>query len=299
MKRSLIRYSGLSALFLALPVICLNISGQTDPSSFQSQDSLKAASDHKGKHSLYAGAGYGSNMIWLGSTISGDMPYFSAALTYGFKNSLYISASASHLKGMDPFVAFGSLSSSYSHTFNKWFDISASLAGYKTQKDLQDTLFSDFGYVNFTAGFDWKILYTRLSLSSIVSDDVRGYIQISNSRYFQTGEFFNGNAFVSFNPEISMLSGEIIKIVVTATGIRKYGLSPPFRHYRKNPANTTETVTSQFGIMDFEFSLPVTFNYKSFSLEAEPCYIIPAHKNSQYPAPKGFSLYLSAYIKIF
>jgi hypothetical protein len=135
-------------------------------------------------------------------------------------------------------------------------------------------------------------------VDGILSDVTKGYIEIANSRYFQTPEFFRGNAFISFNPDISLLSGEIIK-VETVTGVKRYGLSPPFRHYKKNPLSPTDTYTSRFGLIDFEFSFPVTFNYKNVSIEAEPCYILPAYKNPGYPAPKGFSVYLSAYVRIF
>lgn len=294
----IIRPPGLSALYLALPVICFSISVPAFSQENLRREPVRSKNDSASWHSLYAGADYGSNMIWLGSTISGSLPYYSASLTYGFKNSFYLSGAVSNVTGMRPYPSFYSLSADYSHTFNKWFDISADLAGYKTRKILQDTLFSDFGYVNFTAGFDWKILYTRVSLSGVISSDNKGYIQILNSRYFQTGDFFGGNAFVSFNPGFNILSGEIIEIITT-TGIKRYGLSPPFRHYKKNPLTTTESFTSKFGIMDFELSLPVTFNYKNLSLEVEPDYIIPAYKNSTYPAPHGFLVYISAYLKIF
>jgi hypothetical protein len=223
---------------------------------------------------------------------------YSGAITYGYRNSLYISASASHLAKTEPWLAFYSISANYSHTFNSWFDIASDIAVYMTHKSLQDTLFSNFGFLSFTAGFDWKLLYTRISVDGILSDVTKGYIEVANSRYFQTPEFFRGNAFISFNPDISILSGEIIK-VETVTGVKKYGLSPPFRHYKKNPVNPTDTYTSRFGLIDFEFSFPVTFNYKNVSIEAEPCYILPAYKNPGYPAPKGFSVYLSAYVRIF
>jgi hypothetical protein len=86
--------------------------------------------------------------------------------------------------------------------------------------------------------------------------------------------------------------------ISTNTGISKYGYSPPFRHIKKNPNSTTETVSSSFRLMTVEFSLPVTLNFDNFSIEAEPSYILPAYTNQDYPAPKGFSFYLTAYFKI-
>ncbi len=295
----IVRYPDLSVLCFALSLTCLSISEPVFSQETLRNNPVKSKSDSARLHSLYAGADYGSNMIWLGSTISGSLPYYSASLTYGFKNSFYLSGSASNVSGLKPYPAFYSLSADYSHTFNDWFDISADLAGYKTRKTLQDTLFSDFGYANLTAGFDWKILYTRVSLSGVLSSDNKGYIQILNSRYFQTGDFLKGEAFISFNPGFNLLAGEIIEIITTTTGSKRYGLSPPFRHYKKNPLSSVETYTSTFGVMDYELSFPVTFNYKNLSFEVEPDYIIPAYKNSTYPAPHGFLVYLSLYLKIY
>jgi hypothetical protein len=248
-------------------------------------------------HSLYAGAGYGSNMIYLESSISRGRPYYSAIVTYGFKNSFYASASSSHIDGTSPFVAFSSLSFNYRHTFNSWFDISADLAGYKTSALLQQTLFSDFAFISFTSGFDWKLIYTKLSFAGVFSENNKGYIQLRNSRYFKTSDLFNGKAFISFDPNINLVFGDVVKITTT-TGISKYGYSAPFRHTKKNPNTTTESVSSKFRIIDVEFSLPVSLNFDNFSIEAEPGYILPAYTNHDYPAPKGFSFYMTAYFKI-
>jgi hypothetical protein len=275
-----------------LKALCRNDSLIQNPN-----DSVSKTQSSSKIHSLYGGAGFGSNMIYLESSISRGRPYFSAIVTYGFKNSLYVSASSSHIDGTSPFIAFSSISFNYRHTFNSWFDVSADLAGYKTSALLQQTLFSDFAFISFTSGFDWKLIYTKLSLAGVFSVNNRGYIQLRNSRYFKTSELFKGKAFISFDPNINLLFGEVVKISTT-TGISKYGYSPPFKHIKKNPGNTTESVSSTFRLMDVEFSLPVTLNFDNFSIEAEPGYILPAYSNQDYPAPKGFSFYLTAYFKI-
>jgi hypothetical protein len=249
-------------------------------------------------HSLYSGLGFGSNMIYLGSSISHNKPFYSASLIYGYKNSFYSSVSASHLSGVDPFLAFYGLSVNYSHVFNFWFDISADLAGYLTPASLNEILFSDFAFINLTTGFDWKLLYTQVSFGEMISQDNKVYLQVKNSRYFETPEFFNGKAQVSFDPGVDLLFGEYFKIVTTS-GPAKYGVSPPFRHLKKNPGNTTELHINKFGLIDFEFFLPVTLDCNKFSIEAETTYILPSYTNPDYPSPKGVSFYLSAYFIIF
>jgi len=248
-------------------------------------------------HSLYSGIGSGSNMIFLGSTISRDKPFYSAALTYGFKNSFYASASASHIIGVNPYIAFYSLSLNYSHVFNSWFDISSTFSGYTAPESLKETLFNNFAFINLTTGFDLKLIYTKLSFGELISDNHRGYIQVRNSRYFETPKFFRDKSKVSFDPNINILFGDLIRIETT-TGQRQRGSLPPFRHFRRIPNSPVLSYSYKFGLMDLEFSLPVTFSYNNFSIEAEPSYIFPPFSNSDYPAPKGFTFFINAYFRI-
>lgn len=288
------KYTFLSTFAILALLLPLKAISQEDTLSQSGKEHDPGTESPTRIHSLYAGAGSGSNMIYLGSTISQNQPFYSASVTYGFRNSLFASASATHIIGVNPYLTFYSLSLNYSHVFNSWFDISSDIAGYKTSESLQETLFSDFAFINLTTGFDWKLIYTKLSFGGLISEDSRGYLQIRNSRYFETPEFFKGKAMISFDPNIDILFGELVKIE-TITGVTKLGASPPFRHY---PNSTNESYSSKFGLMDFEFSLPVTFSYSNFSIEAEPSYILPAYTNPDYPAPKGFSFFLNAYFKI-
>jgi hypothetical protein len=256
---------------------------------------------HEKAHSLYAGFNFGSNLIYLGSTISGNKPYYSPSLIYGFKDMLFLSASATHVTDMNPYIAFGSISASFTKTVNSWFDYSASLGYYGTADSLQKTLFQSFGYANITTGFDWKILYTKISLSGVMSETNSGYVEIRNSHYFQTGQFFNKKAFLSFDPSINILFGKLVKTEETTTGSSKFGHAPPFVQAKKNQNNTTTTYTYSyfFGMMSTEFSVPITLNFSNFSLEAETLYVLPVHSDPEYPSPEGFSLNITALIKIF
>ena len=284
----------LSLILIFLPARFL--SGQADSVTVGKPDTVETSVVKQGKHSLYASAALGSNMVYLGSTITSNKPYYSAGLTYGYKTDFYLSASASHIQGTDPFAAFMSLSANYLHTFNKWFDISAQASGFFPAQSLKSTLFNNFVFGNFTAGFDWKILYTKVSAGALLSSTNTGFIQFSNSRYFETHSFFKGKAFVSFDPEINLLFGEIIT-EKTQTGEKRY--TPPFRHYRKIPPPPLVTYSERFGAMNAQFILPVAFNYGKFNLEAMPCYIVPATNKSINYISKGFTFYLTAVFKIF
>ncbi len=250
-------------------------------------------------HSLYAGAGYGSNMIYLGSTISQDKPFSYASLTYGFKNEIFASVSAIHLSGLDPFMAFYTASLNYSHVFNSWFDISAGIYRYNVSSVLTDTLFNSFTYGDVTAGFDWRILYTKLSAGGLISDESSGYFQVKNSRYFETREFFKNRFYVSVDPYVNLLFGTLISIETTSgTNVI---ITQPYRRWRNDGLGTTgsTTYTKKFGIMEIDFGIPVALNSDFMTIEAEASYLLPLNQDSGLFAPKGFVLMISGFFRIF
>lgn len=249
-------------------------------------------------HSLFAGLGYGNNMIYLGSTISQDQPFGYSALTYGYRDALYATVSAVHLSGYTPFLAFYSGSMSYNHVFNSWFDISASISRYQVTSSLSDSLFSSFFYSDLTLGFDWKLIYTKISGGVLFSDENSGYLQIRNSRYFETPEFTKKKVSISFDPYFSILFGPLREVLTTEGSIVK--LSPPYKRGGKyGQTAPVTTISTTFSLMETDFGVPVSFNAERFAVEVEPGYILPLYDDPEYPGLKGFVLLISGYLRIF
>jgi len=260
----------------------------------QSDTSSSEGSDH----SLYTGIGYGSNMIYLGSTISQDQPFGYTALTYGFRDALYATVTVVHLSARSPFLAFYSGSLNYNHVFNSWFDISASISRFEIASSLTDTLFSSFSYGDLTLGFDWKLIYTKVSGGILFSDGTRGYLLIRNSRYFETPEFTKKKLNFSFDPNFTLLLGPLTKIETTEG--RVVTISPPYRKGGKyGQTAPIKTISTSFGMMELDFGLPVSLNANKFTIEAEPGYILPVYDDPEYPGLKGFVFLLSGYFRIF
>lgn len=247
-------------------------------------------------HSLYGGAGFTSNMVYMGTSISQDKPVFSGSLTYGFKDELFLSASTFHLSAFDPFLAFHALSLSYSHAVNSWFDYSAGISRYQVAPSLTDTLFSSFLYGNITLGFDWKILYSKVSLGGVLSEGSSGYLQLANSRYFETPHFIDGKAYFSFDPYINMLFGSLTSTNTSDGTV--IGVSRPFGSGRSD-RNSSQSTTSFFGLMEIDMGVPVSFNMKRFTLEAEPGYILSLYSDTELFNPEGFVLLINCYVKFF
>ncbi|MFZ0472337.1 MAG: hypothetical protein WAL94_06965 [Bacteroidales bacterium] len=251
----------------------------------------------KGKtHALYAGAGFGSNMVYLGTTISDNNPFGYASVSYGFKDQLYLSATGYTLSGFTPFVAYYSLDLSFSHTFNSWFDIGLSLSRYNIAESLKDTLFSSFTYANATLGFDWRILYTQISTGGLFSDDSWFYLQARNSRYFETPSFAGGKAFFSFDPYVNLIFGTIYTIETTEDTTSS---SPGHGGWHRPPKDSATSYSEKFGLMEMDFGLPIAFSYDFFTLELEPGYVLPLYPDAGTTGTQGFVFLASVFFRIF
>jgi hypothetical protein len=317
---------GLILLFLPL-----NVLAQTDSIS---------TSGEKDRHALYTGAGYGNNIIYLGSTISRNLPFGYGALSYVLGGELMLTGSSFYLPDIEPAApAFNSISVSYNHDFTKWLDMSAGVYRYMVKPTLTDTLFNNFNYADVTLGIDWKILYTEISYGGFLIKDSPTYLQVKNSRYFETPSFFKGKANISFYPYVNLLFGGLVSEetidgteVITTTrtvitpisssgsgagtgagsgqgagtgqgsgsGSTGSGSSTTTTETTTTTVPTTNTVYSKtFGMIEMEVGLPVSFNLSFMSLEADISYLLPAYSDLYYPGPKGFVIMFSAFFKIF
>lgn len=268
------------------------------PHPADSSDSVQ-----KGKtQSLYAGTGYGSNMLYLGTTMSQDHGFGFALVSYGLMDKLYLSATGYTVNSFSPFTAFQSLGLSFNHTFNSWFDISTGISGYNVAPSLRDTLFGNFTYAEATLGFDWRILYTKISAGGLFSDGGQLYLQVRNSRYFETPSFAGDKAFFSFDPYVNLLFGTMASIE-TSDGATETTVSPGYRPWRKkhqgNGQPTVTTYSESFGPTEIDFGIPVAFSYDFFTLEIEPGYVIPLYPDEGTSGARGFLVMVSLFCRIF
>ena len=290
------KYLILTGMMIVLFSLSLNAQEDTI-SVIQAQDQ-ESVEEPVSPHSLYTSVGLGNNMVYMGSLISQDKPYYFGSLTYGFKEKLYASVSSFHLAAYDQFLAFNTFSLNFSHTFNSWFDISLSLSRYQVNNELTDTLFNSFLYGDLTLGLDWRILYSKLSAGGIFSESSGAYFQLRNSRYFETSMFLNGKANISFDPYVNMLFGTLTE-TTTSSGTT-IGITQPFSSKKTSGRNSTGTTTREFfSLMEIDLGIPVAFNMGKVTIEAEPGFILPLYSETDPNNPKGFSFLLSCYLRIF
>jgi hypothetical protein len=262
-------------------------------------DSLNAQEEEPQTHTLYGSTGFGTNMAYMGSLISGDKPYYYGGLFYGFKEKIYASVSTFHLAAFDQFLAFNTFALSYSRTVSSWFDFSAGVSRYQVNNELTDTLFSSFFYGDLTLGFDWKILYTKISTGGVFAESSGLYLQMRNSRYFQTPQLFNGKAYFSFDPYFNMLFGTLTE-TTTSTGTTVGVIQPfsPKKTSGRGSSGTTTTTREFFSLMEVDLGMTVAFIMGRVTIEADPGFILPLYSETDPLNPKGFCFLLSCYVKI-
>jgi len=275
-----------------------SLNAQEDTLSVLQVQDMEFVEEPVSPHSLYTGIGLGNNMVYMGSSISQDKPYYYGSLTYGFKEKLYASVSSFHLTAYNQFLAFNTFSLNYSQTFNSWFDISLSVSRYQVNNELTDTLFSSFVYGDLTFGLDWRILYSKLSAGGIFSESSGAYFQLRNSRYFETPMFFNGKANISFDPYVNMLFGTLTETITSSE--TTIGITQPYSSKKTSGRNSSGTTTREFfSLMEIDLGIPVAFTMGKVTIEAEPGFILPLYSETDPNNPKGFSFLLSCYLRIF
>lgn len=289
----------ISTLLLTL----LLLQGTSEWSTAQSPgDSISTGTDSISlpRHALYGGLGYGSNMIYLGSSLSSNQPFAYGALSYAFRSELFLTFSGMHLGSISPALSLFTASASYNHTFNSWYDISAGIYGYFPNASALDTLFGKFAYADLTNGFDWKILYTKVSVGAILASEPQIYLQFRNSRWFQTSDFFRGKANLSFDPYFNITAGTYTYAQIVQGTDTVFSSTRGFGNGSQTIRNTTGTEYSRkFSLMEAGIGLPVSLNFDALSLEAEAGYVLPLYDESNALNPdNGFVLMFSCIFKI-
>jgi hypothetical protein len=247
-----------------------------------------------GSNSLFVGGSYGTNMLMAGSSISGNQHYVSSDLLWSFLRDFWASVKVYNLPGVrDHYMPLSDFSVGYSRYVNKWFDVSASAATYRVVDELREMLHNNFSYFTLSAGFDWRYLYTRATIGHIPGKQKATYYYLRNSHYFSTTPQGSGGSFFSFDPAASFLFGDYIRWELFE--VKPPGglpVRPGYEIYDYELVKSTAALQA-------EFSVPVSFNIRSFTLEAEPIYLIPLLSDKNYLSPGGFHFYLTMYFRLF
>lgn len=242
-------------------------------------------------HSLVLGSGYGSNLRFSGIKLLENQSYLSTDLTYTYNNLIMANVALYHLPGIQPAIAFYDFSLGISHTFNSWFDASLTLSRYNTADQLKETFFDDANYLSLAAGFDWRLLYTNVAYSAMLSSDSQHYLKIANSHYYQIKQLWEGEGQLWIDPSFNFILSNYYEEKTTLVKSNKP---------TQGGGGVSEVVeySKVFGLTELELSLPMAFDFRNTTLEVNPYYSFVVKKDAIFPSSSGFCLLVNLYIKL-
>jgi len=294
----------------------------------ESPDSVSSGAETIKKHSFYSMTGYGSTAIYPGSTLEGSQKLALGSLIYSYRNKFFVSIGSIDL--INNGIPADYINPSLIYTLNptKWLDISVTGSAFRVNSKYADSLRQNFTLADITTGLNAGFMKTDISFSWLYSDRSNFFIQIRNSKYFQTRTFLNNRLSFSFNPYVKLLAGTHYRSVnesISSTNIvidtiavvlpvnqqttdnnGNRTMNDPSLNYttviNQSAITTTSVVTTlknRFGLMEISAGIPVSINFRRVSVEAEAGYVLPAYSDELVPRPKGFIFMVTGLIRLF
>ncbi|MBU6121099.1 hypothetical protein [Hymenobacter siberiensis] len=221
------------------------------------------------RRSLSAALSYGSNSTYFGRSQAVAFPYTAAMLTYSAKNGLYGSVELYNLLNTATALDETDLTVGWDHDLGKTLDVSLSYSRFffPTGSELVKS-----GVNNaFDAGLgqDWGAFYSRLSATYLFGKSTAkgdGFLVLENSRSFETKRGFGQHDYFSVEPVVSIAAGTQS---FTEAALNK----------RNGPASAAAKNRNvrRFGIVDYEFGVPVTYTVGKLAVSAGWRYVVPVN----------------------
>lgn len=268
----------MKVLFLKLLILFFISFSMIDKLPAQSTSGDTAKPKQK-TDSSYAEAGinYISNIVFAGRKDSVAVPYLSAVIGYSHKSGLFAKGSVSYLTSAK----------------ESRVDLFTLTAGYVYSKN------------NFIAGFD-ATKYFFNSSSTNVQSEINGYAALFSGYSFKDIITVYVDGMMTFNSKPDFLLGselnhtfyavrdqlKIIPTIYINFGTQNYyneytgykrSASGGGGGYGYGGGGSTQTTTvsvtesTKFQLLDYEFSLPVSYTYKKLTVFCTPVFAIPVN----------------------
>jgi hypothetical protein len=235
--------------------------------------SLQGASEKKQKSYFETGISYQNNDVYFGRKDSSALPYFIPVLSYYNKSGIYFSAFINYLSSADASrVDAITVEGGYIfHTGNYDGQVNISKFIYNRQStSVSSEIQASAGYQN---GYDFGIIKTFLNLGL----DFGPQIDYSASLGLEHG-FSILHDKAEFTPGICVNAG-------TQNFYNNYYENKRYSNSGKGKStgNTGETIMgsvvnpSNFKILDYEASIPFTYNIQKLAIHFTPTYAMPVN----------------------
>ena len=214
---------------------------------------------------------YLNNNVYLGRKDSVAIPYFTPQITYHFKSGLFLNASASYLP-TESRVDVSTIGAGYAFSKKKWDgELSAEKYFYSNQS--YNVKAETKGGVSANIGYDAGFIEPSITGSISFSTKNDYASSFSLEHYFS---LFHDNADISPS------------FVINASTQNSYAQYYQKRKYTKTKkgkiAGYTATAntlnTSDFKVLDYEFSAPMDYTLKRFTISFTPTYAIPVNPST-------------------
>ena len=214
---------------------------------------------------------YASNSTYFGRSQAVAFPYAAAALTYTAKSGFYGSVEFYNLLNTPPALAETDLTVGWEHDLGKTTDLSLSYSHFFFPASSELVKSSVSNAFDTGLGQDWGAFYSRLSATYLFGSAAGkgdGFLTLENSRSFETKHGFGQHDYFAVEPVVSITAGtqSFAEAALTKRNKGKgKGNLPVARSVRR------------FGLVDYEFGIPVSYYVGKLELSAGWRYVVPVN----------------------
>ena len=221
------------------------------------------------KRSFAAALSYGSNSTYFGRSQAMTFPYTAATLTYSAKSGLYGSVEFYNLLNTPTALDETDLTVGWNHDLGKTTDVALSYSHFLFPANSELVKASVSNAFDVGLGQDWGAFYSRLSATYLFGSTTGkgdGFLTLENSRYFETKHGFGQHDYFAVEPVVSIAAGTQS---FTETALTK-------RNKGKGNVPVARSVRN-FGLVDYEFGIPVSYYLGRLALSAGWRYVVPVN----------------------
>ena len=219
------------------------------------------------RRSFAAALSYGSNSAYFGRSQAVAFPYAAATLTYSAKSGLYGSVEFYNLLNTPTALDETDLTVGWNHALGKTTDVALSYSHFIFPANSELVKASVSNAFDAGLGQDWGAFYSRLSATYLFGSTPRqgdGFLILENSRSFETKHGFGQHDYFAVEPVVSI-----------AAGTQSFGETALTKR-NKGKGNVARSVR-RFGLVDYEFGIPVSYYVGKLELSAGWRYVIPVN----------------------
>lgn len=229
------------------------------------------------------GASWGNNSSFLGRNQAEKLPFYSTDISYISKSGFWLSAIGYHIVNTPDVFDEVDVSAGWSFALSPRLDAAVYYSKFFFSPGSTLIKSATGNAVSGYLGLDWSVLYSRFTTTSTFGASTDFFLILDNSRYFGTGKVLHRHDSITIEPRFSILAGTqhfVETHMMTAPAPDMSPVSGPGRPGGPGGGGTTqtETATTNFGVLNYELALPITYSINNVSLELLPRYSIPVNQ---------------------